>query len=332
MVYSPAARLLTALELLQARASVSATLLAERLEVNTRSVRRYVTMLQDMGIPIETVRGRYGGYRLRPGFKLPPLMLTEDEALAVTLGLLAAQRLGLASTVPAVPGALAKVERVLPLGLRERVHAVQETVALDLGAPATSAPADRHLLVFSLAAHQGRRVRLRYVVPRDGEEIETERTLDPYGLVYHQGRWYVVGYCHLRNDIRVFRLDRVRRVESLDDTFTQPAGFDCLDFAIKRFAAMPDRWLIEAILETTIEEVSRSVPPSFATLTEASAGVLLRAYDSDLDHTARFLMSLGCELTVHRPPELLEALRRLARRTERVIERFSMSGDTASSV
>src|SRR5579872_2728885 len=101
MVYSPAARLLTALELLQARSSVSATLLAERLEVNTRSVRRYVTMLQDMGIPIETVRGRYGGYRLRPGFKLPPLMLTEDEALAVTLGLLAAQQLGLASTVPA---------------------------------------------------------------------------------------------------------------------------------------------------------------------------------------------------------------------------------------
>src|SRR6476660_9838366 len=89
-------------------------------------------MLQDLGIPVEATRGRHGGYRLRPGFKLPPLMFNEDEALALTLGLLTARRLGLTSAAPAVEGALAKIERVLPLALRERVGALQETLALNL--------------------------------------------------------------------------------------------------------------------------------------------------------------------------------------------------------
>src|SRR5215467_1410948 len=100
-MYSPATRLLTLLELLQSRPGRTAAQLAERLEVDARSVRRYVTMLQDMGMPIVAERGRYGGYRLLPGYKLPPLMLSNDEAIAVTLGLLAADRLGLAGAVPA---------------------------------------------------------------------------------------------------------------------------------------------------------------------------------------------------------------------------------------
>src|SRR5690349_1996995 len=134
MTYSPVTRLLTVLDLLQSRPGVTAAHLAERLEVEARSVRRYITMLQEMGIPVEAERGRYGGYRLRPGFKLPPLMWTEDEALAITLGLQAVRQLGLAQTMPTIESALAKVERVLPLALRERVQAVQETVVLDLAA------------------------------------------------------------------------------------------------------------------------------------------------------------------------------------------------------
>src|SRR5215831_16054735 len=99
MTYSPVTRLFTILDLLQSRPGVTSAQLAERLGVEARSVRRYVIMLQDLGIPVEAVRGRYGGYRLRPGFKLPPLMWTEEEAVAVTLGLLAAERLGMVQTV-----------------------------------------------------------------------------------------------------------------------------------------------------------------------------------------------------------------------------------------
>lgn len=314
MVYSPATRLLAALDVLQSRPSVSAAHLAARLEVNTRSVRRYVLMLQDMGIPVEAVRGRYGGYRLLPGFKMPPLMLTEDEALAVTLGLLAAQRLGLGGETAVVEGALAKVQRVLPVGLRERVRAVQETVSLNVEAGASeAAAASAHVLSLSAAAYRGRRVRMRYRSSRAGGGWEeTERLFDPYGLVYHEGRWYAVGHCHLRDDVRVFRVDRVLAIAPLDAAFARPPDVDCLTFALRRFAAMPDRWLVEALLDTTLERMTRSVPPSFATLEELPEGVLLRAYDADLDHAARFLVGLGCPFTVRQPPELLDALERLA--------------------
>src|SRR5436853_2033906 len=117
-MYFPTTRVLTVLELLQSHQRLSGPDIAERLEVNPRSVRRYITMLQDMGIPVEAERGRYGGYKLRPNFKLPPLMWTEDEALAITLGLQAARQLGLTQTAPIVESALAKVERVLPPALR----------------------------------------------------------------------------------------------------------------------------------------------------------------------------------------------------------------------
>src|SRR5216684_1717243 len=127
-MYHPTTRVLTVLELLQSHQRLSGPELAARLEVNIRTVRHYIMMLQDLGIPIKAERGRYGAYRLLPGFKLPPLMFNEDEALALTLGLLTARRLGLTAAAPAVAGALAKIERVLPSALRKRVQAVQETL------------------------------------------------------------------------------------------------------------------------------------------------------------------------------------------------------------
>lgn len=319
-MYHPTSRVLTVLELLQARPSITGPELAARLETDVRTVRRYIMHLQDVGIPIEATIGRYGGYRLRPGFKLPPLMLSDDEALAVTLGLLAARGLGLSDAVPAIEGALAKVERVLPLALRERVQAVRQTVALGAGTAGThgsggaasGAATTRHVLVLSSAAQQGRRVRLRYRARDTEDDGGTEREVDPYGLAYCEGRWYLVGYCHLRAAIRVFRLDRIQRLDASEERFTRPDGFDSLAYAIQAFAAIPDRWLVEVLLETTLEQVRWSVPPQFATLEETQGGVILRAYDSDLDHTARFLVGLGCPMQVRQPAELFDALHRLA--------------------
>src|SRR5436305_7692467 len=125
-MYQPTTRVLTVLELLQSHGSMSGRDLAERLDVDIRTVRRYITMLQDLGIPVEAERGRYGTYRLMPGFKLPPLMLTEDEALAVTLGLLITRRMGIVLNPAPMEGALAKISRVMPETLRARLRAVQE--------------------------------------------------------------------------------------------------------------------------------------------------------------------------------------------------------------
>src|SRR2546423_5268830 len=121
-MYFPTTRVLTVLELLQSHQRLSGPDIAERLEVNPRTVRRYITMLQDLGIPVEAERGRYGTYRLRPGFKLPPLMFTEEEALALTLGLLAAHKLGLAAAPPAVEGGAAQGGARFPTRVTGRVQ------------------------------------------------------------------------------------------------------------------------------------------------------------------------------------------------------------------
>lgn len=307
-MYHPTTRVLTVLELLQAHESISGPDLAARLEVNIRTVRHYITLLQDIGIPIEAERGRQGGYRLRPGFKLPPLMFTEDEALALTLGLLAARRMGLAAAAPAVEGALAKVERVMPATLRTRMEAVQQTLVFDIP-PRYATPASATLLTFSVAARQRRRIRMAY---RASGDIETERALDPYGVVHHNGRWFVVGFCHLRRDMRMFRLDRVLRAEIGDALFDRPDDFDSLEFVVESLARAPGDWQIEVLLETTLEQARERVPAATATLEQDDQGVLLRCHVDCLDWAAHFLAGLGLRMRVRRPPELRDTLRRLA--------------------
>ncbi len=282
--------------------------MAARLEVNTRTVRRYITMLQDLGIPVEAGRGRYGCYRLRPGFKLPPLMFTDEEVLAITLGLLAARRLQLAAAAPAVEGALAKIERVLPALLRESVQALQETLVLDF--PSTNtAPRSEIVTTLSIAAQQERRVLLRYSA---WDASETERAVDLYGLVYRSGFWYAVGYCHLREDLRVFRLDRVRSVQMRDETYSRPRHFDCLEYVTRSIAMTPGQWRVEALLEVTLAEAQRIVPASLATLEETEDGVIFRCNSSNLEWISYVLVSLECPFIVLTPPELRDALRELA--------------------
>jgi predicted DNA-binding transcriptional regulator YafY len=309
-MYHPTTRVLTVLEMLQSRPRLSGRELAERLEVDQRTVRRYVTMLQDLGIPVESERGRYGAYRLRPGYKLPPLMFTDDEALALMLGLLVARRLGLATTAPSVEGALAKVERVLPPPVRERVGAVLSTVALDLPRAASGPPGET-LVTLSAAASQGRRVWIRY---RSGLDQETEREIDPYGLVFLFGHWYLTGYCHLRHDLRVFRLDRMAETTILDANFIRPSEFDPLAHVQASLAVAPATWMVEVVLDLPLEEARQRVPPASAALEACADGTILRATVEDLGWTAGTLAGIGCDFTVRHPPELREELRRLATR------------------
>jgi predicted DNA-binding transcriptional regulator YafY len=307
-MYHPTTRVLTVLELLQAHGRLSGPNIAARLEVDPRTVRHYITLLQDMGIPIEAERGREGGYRLRPGFKLPPLMFTEDEALALTVGLLAARRLGLAAAAPAVEGALAKVERVMPAALRVRMEAVQSTLIFGAGsfyAPPSSAA----VMTFSMAAQQRRRVQMRY---RAWENRESTRDLDTYGVVFYDGRWFAVGYCHLRAGLRMFRLDRVLEAELCGETFERPDDFDSLQFVVHSLASAPGAWVVEALLETTLEEARQRVPAAVALLEEAPGGVILRCHAQNLDWMARFLVGLAFPLIVRQPDELRAALRTLA--------------------
>ena len=307
-MYFPATRVLTVLELLQSRQQISGPELATRLEVDTRTVRRYIMMLQDLGIPVESMRGRYGSYRLRPGFKLPPLMFTDEEALALTLGLLAVRKMGLTGAAPAVEGALAKIERVLPSTLRERAMALQETLIFDLS-PSNATPKTEWISTLSTAAQQERRVHLCYQAYSN--EV-TERDFNPYGLVYRSGYWYTVGYCHLRADLRTLRLDRVVSVELRDETFTRPDNFDCLAHVLQSLAKTPNIWHVDVLLKTSLKEAQERVPPAVAVLEEVADGVTFSCYVANLDWIAYVLAGLRCPLIVRQPTELREALQRLA--------------------
>lgn len=313
----PTTRVLTVLELLQSRSHLSGAELADRLEVDRRTVRRYVSTLQDLGVPVESAPGRYGGYRLRPGYKLPPMMFNEEEALAVILGLLASRRDGLLDAAPAVEGALAKIDRVLPDRLRGRVQAVQGALAFTSVRGVTTSSDPAKLLTMSEAAQENRRVWMRY---RSGEE-ETERAIDPYGVVHHRGRWYVVGWCHLRDDVRMFRLDRVLALAELDDTFAKPLDFNCADYVLRSLATVVWGWPIEVLLEASLTEARRRIAPDMGTLEEVRGGVLLRTQADALDYMARFLVQLDYPFRVEHPPELRDAVAQLGRQISRYARR-----------
>ena len=310
---SPTTRVLALLELLQARPGLRGGELAERLGVDARTVRRDAARLAELGIPVQAERGRYGGYRLRPGYKLPPLMLNDDEAVAVVLGLLAGRRTGLVTAGEATESALAKLTRVLPDAVRSRVAAVPDALGLTPVQRSTPAPATATVLTLSEAARDRRRVRLRY---RSWKGEETERDLDPYGLVFSSGRWYVTGHDGRSGEIRTFRLDRVLAAEPGTGTFAAPDDFDPVEHVSRSLAGAPFRWEVEVVLGATMDEVRRRVPPSVATLAEVEGGVLLRARAERLDGMAQMLAGLGWPVTVRTPAELRGELRALAARLE----------------
>ncbi len=317
----PTTRLLSMLELLQTRGRIGGPELARRLEVGERTVRRYAATLQEIGVPVEGERGRYGAYSLKRGYKMPPMMFTDEEALGLALGLLAARTLGLVGVAPAVEGALAKLERVMPEVLRGRVQNLQETVSIAIARP--TIPADSEtLLTLAAAVGERRRVRLRY---RSGWAGESERVVDLYGVMQREGYWYAAGHCHLRGSMRLFRLDRVLEAEMLDDTFARPAGLDSPGAVLSAVASTPgDEWLVEVLLETSAEDARWQLPSVGLALEQAEGGTLLRCSTWSLDWIARVLAGLDCSFIVRRPEELREALERraekiatLSRRTER---------------
>ncbi len=249
----PATRLLTMLEVLQARGTVSGRELAERLEVDPRTVRRYAVKLEELGIPVESDRGPYGGYRLRPGFKLPPLMLTDDEATAVVLGLIVSRQTGIQAAESAVEEALAKILRVLPTELRDRVGALEGSLGWTRTPSQQQPPATEVVLTLAAAIRRKRRASIRYATP--GRE-ESDRIVAPYGLVFHAGSWYLAADDDRSGEIRTFRVDRVRSADLRRERASPPEGFDAVEHVERSIAATPWGWRLEIVFDTTLEEAS----------------------------------------------------------------------------
>jgi len=304
-------RLLELLEVLQTKPLVTGRELGDRLGVDRRTVRRDVAALQRLGIPVEGERGVGGGYRLRPGYRLPPLMLTEDEATAVVLGLTAARRLALGGADGA-DGALSKIHRVLPDTLRHRVEALEAALAFTGSAITGEAPAGETVLLLADAIRRGRRVRVSY---RSFEGERTRRELSPYGLVVHSGRWYLAAHDDTRDALRTFRADRIERAAILE-TAAQPApaGFDALAHVSRSLAQVPWPWEVDVWLELSLDDARRRIPGTLAELGDEAGGTSLRMRVSSLDWAASLLAGLGCAFRVRAPAELRESVAELSQR------------------
>lgn len=309
-MYFPTTRVLTVLELLQSHRQMSGSEIARRLEVDVRTVRRYITMLQDMGIPVEGERGPYGAYHLQRGHRLPPLMYTDAEAVALTLGLLTIRAYGFPVDVAAVEGALAKTERVIPDKLMQLVRGLQEAIAFYVS-PLPALVQNDFVARLSQAVQQRQRVLLHY---RSWKGEESEREFDPYGIVVNQGYWYTSGFCHLRQDLRTFRVDRITALELIEQTFERPQDFDVLDHVLSSIAMVPGSLQVEVLMETSIEHAQQVVPSILGRVESTEKGVIFRSSIAHLTWIAHFLINLDFPVFVIQPIELRQKLRQIAAR------------------
>ncbi|MFE5406156.1 helix-turn-helix transcriptional regulator [Streptomyces sp. NPDC056580] len=319
----PTGRVLTLLELLQSGGTRTVAELADRLGVEGRTVRRYVDQLIDLDVPVESVRGRYGGYRLAPGYRLPPLMLSDDEALAVLLGLVAGRRTGLTTTQnTASETAHAKIRRVLPKHLARRLDTLLEALAFTEQPGEFDTPDAGVLLTIADAVRHHRPVSIRYT-DRDGRR--SERTLHAYGIVAHAGRWYVTGEDARIGEDRTFRLDRVADARTLPGTFEAPVGPDPAQRLLTAFATAEYRHQVTLRIHGTVEHIRAHLPAGVASLEEhepaagqedRTAGRWLRVElrAQRLDWLPPVLASLDRPFVIERPDELRDLVVALADR------------------
>lgn len=309
----PLARVLALLELVQSGGTRTVADLAARLGVDERTVRRYVVHLTDLDIPVRSVRGRYGGYRLAPGYRMPPLMLSDEEALAVLLGLTAGRRAGLVTTsVAAAESAAAKLRRVLPEALGRRLDALLDAAEFTTAPRPVIAPDAGALLLLAEAARARRPVTFGYT-GSDGRR--TERTLHPYGMVAHSGRWYVTGEDQARAGTRTFRLDRISDPQVLTGTFDVPADFDPAATVLSALARAPYRYEVSLRVEGGAGEVRDRFPAGLAVVDEITGGwARVRLRVERLEWVPGVLAALDRPFVVEQPDALRDLVRALAER------------------
>lgn len=319
---SATSRVLTLLELLQSGGLRSRAELAERLGVDERTVRRYIGHLVDLEIPVESVRGRYGGYRLGRGYRLPPLMLTDDEALAVLLGLVAGARTGLTTAaVAAGETARAKIGRVLPAALGARLDALLSTVSFSTDPLRLPAPEGDALLAVADAVQRRLQLAFRYT---NADGHRSDRTVHPHGLVAHSGGWYLSARDPDVGEDRTFRVDRMVDVRAVPGTFAPPVGaedpVDPVARVLDGIAAAPRGHEVVVRVRGAAEEVRARLPPGLAVVesTGQESRVTLRA--ERLDWIPGVLIALDCDFFVERPADLRERLTELAARLARAAE------------
>jgi predicted DNA-binding transcriptional regulator YafY len=307
------ARLLRLLSLLQARPDWPGPELARRLEITPRTLRRDVQRLRDLGYPVTATRGVAGGYRLGAGAALPPLLLDDEEAVAVAVSLRTAASQSVTGIAETSLRALAKLEQVLPARLRDAAAALrQATVAL----PAAAATVDPDLLTALARACRGRDVLAFRYVSRDG--TATQRRAEPYRLVQAGYRWYLLARDTERDDWRTFRVDRIGGPAPTGSRFTRVDPPDAAAFVANSVTTAPYRFRARVLVHAPIQVAAEQVPPTTGMLTADGPDRCLLVTGADsLDAMAFHLARLDADVTILEPPELIARTRALAARLTR---------------
>jgi len=310
-------RLLELLSLLQARRDWPGAELADRLAVSGRTIRRDVERLRELGYPVESLTGPAGGYRLRAGTAMPPLLLDDEEAIAIAVGLLTAARSSVAGIEETAVRALVKLEQVLPTHLRRRVAALgSATIAPSFGGP-TVAP--QHLTLIAAACRDSECVRFAYK-RRDG--TESRREVEPHTLVNLGRRWYLVAWDRRREGWRTFRLDRLSGPAAAGLRFAPrklPAK-DAAAYVEQSIIEGPHNYEAHVTLHVAAGEIAKRVPSHMGSVEPIDANsCAFRTRDYDLSWLAVRIAMLGVDFEVHEPPELADHLRALADRLSRAV-------------
>lgn len=304
-----AERLLRLLALLQGRIDWTSDELADRLRVTPRTIRRDVARLRSIGYPVEALAGPGGGYRLGAGGKLPPLLLDDDEALAVAVGLRIAATSAVAGIEDSSLSAMAKLEQVLPPKLRDRLNDIAESTVTVPFAHAMIDPAE--LAVVSGAARGRTRLRFDYV---DSAGRRTERHVEPLQVVHLGRRWYLAGYDLDRDDWRSFRMDRLSGARATGIRSARRQAPDPVEMVTTGVAVNAYNIRAVVIVDAPVDTVRRSIPPSVGSLEAVDSGRTRLVIGADeLDWLARYLVSLPFSFVVEEPSELRPVIADLGR-------------------
>jgi predicted DNA-binding transcriptional regulator YafY len=308
-------RLLELLSLLQGRRDWAGGELAERLEVSGRTIRRDIERLRRLGYPVESITGPAGGYRLRAGTAMPPLLLDDEEAIAIAVGLRTAARASVAGIEETAVRALVKLEQVLPAHLRRRVGALgSATITLPVAGPTVD---PQHLTVIAAACRDLECLRFAY---RSRDGTDSRREVEPHTLVNLGRRWYLVAWDRRREAWRSFRVDRLARPSSTGVSFeprTLPAT-DAAAYVEQSITRAPNRFEARLTLHAPADEITRRFPVHWGEVKAIDSNrceYLVR--DDDLRWLALRIAMLDVDFEVRGPPELVEHLQVLASRLGR---------------
>lgn len=309
------ARLLRLLSLLQSRRDWTGAELTDRLGVGLRTVRRDIDRLRDLGYPVDATRGAAGGYRLGIGAALPPLLLDDEEAVAVAISLHSAATGSVAGLEEISLRALTKLQQMLPSRLRHRIAAFH-TTTIPLTGPGSPRDAVDPALLTDIAAacRDQRRLRLRY----PGRDGVTTRNVEPHRLVHTTRRWYLVAWDTDRDDWRTFRLDRIQGpLGPPGARFTprQPPAADVAAYVSQSISSAPYRYQARILIHAPLAAVARRSSPAAGRLEAAGEDTcLLHTGSNSLDELALYVAIKGFDFQVLDPPELIPVLHTLAER------------------